>query len=378
MFDHRLLPPRVIHLQQDFAACNAGYRPGWRFYFSNDRTSTEWLWRRGVPLEGIPATSHVSASLAIPFPDGDPSSAPPFAHLRGELAGSDVCLVNLECPLAESGRPIRNEMTYRASPAYATALAEANIRIVSFANNHCFDYGDAAFIETLAHLRNNGVHYLGAGETLAAARNPVIERIAGMTVAFLGYNAVGPDVVYASAGECGVAPFNEIVVLEDLEKVRLRADLVVVSVHWGDELVPIPHRNMIAAGHFLIDSGVDVVLGHHQHLPGAIEWYRDKVICYSLGNLVFGHSHTTWADGVIAHLDFDGARLTGIELVPVGGPGIGQWQPRMLDPDAALHVIDGIRLASRLFGTNLEFIGSRARCTAPPSVPLAEVAIQQQ
>ena len=202
----------------------------------------------------------------------------------------------------------------RVDPKNASALTFAGFKVVSFASNHCLDWGNEAFFDTVDLLRGEGIYVVGVGKDIEEARRPVIVERKGSRVAFLAYNSALPRGYEADIGKPGCVPlraktFYEQVdwqagtppkiitftqhedleaMVSDIKKVRPLVDVVIVSMHWGIHYVPA----MIAmyqteAGHAAIDAGADLILGHHAHILKGVEVYRGKVIFYSLGNFAF-------------------------------------------------------------------------------------------
>lgn len=237
------------------------------------------------------------------------------------LREADVAFANLETTLAESKpyyHPRPTTYKFRADPSNAGSLRSLGIDVVSLANNHVFDYGDSAFIETLKALDDVGIKHVGAGLNLDEALNPVILDIKKHRIAFLGFATVFPITGIASHDRPGVAAVRNKIIYEfeswrlptdlrpgyaHLPKIREspidedlrmmkdcikgakdRSDFVVVSVHWGREYEDIPSEGQRELGHNIIDAGADLVIGHHPHTAQAIEIYNDKYIFYSLGN----------------------------------------------------------------------------------------------
>ena len=138
-----------------------------------------------------------------------------------------------------------------------------------------------------------------------------------------------------------------------MERVRSRADFVMVSVHWGLEGEGRSRAGFVQLAHQLVDYGVDVILGHHPHIPGSIEIYKSRPIFYSLGNCIFGHGHRYWIDNMIVKLTLDGDHVRTTEIIPIGSRGIEQYQPRMLSGERAEKLIEVVRAISEPFRTTI-------------------------
>lgn len=347
MLDRRLLPPRTFFHHPDFSSCAGNFEGQVRYPFPNTDESVLWLKDLDRHVHGIRATSHLAQSVPLQLPEGGSAYDYPFRRIAGELRSSEIVFGNLECPLSTRGRRLNNDTCYQADPAFAEAMATAGFRVLSFANNHCFDYGETAFYDTLDALRRNGITPVGAGASLAEARTPALFHINGVTVAFLAYSLVGPHWIWATSDEGGAAPLNPMIVGQDLQRARRQADFVVLSVHWGVESRAVPYPRIVELAHDCIDNGADVILGHHSHVPGSIEVYRGKPIFYSLGNFIFGHDHDEWSDGMMARLHIEAGVLRKAEMIPISG----RYQPEVASGDAAAVVRRRVAEASRRFQT---------------------------
>ncbi len=348
MLDRRLQPPRVFYHYPEVSSCVIGLESNYKIPFINSSESHQWLASLDRSTQGIHATSHAATSLPVELPKAVENDANyVFRAMADELRGSDMVFGNLECPLSRRGRPASNDINYQASPNHAQAMATAGFRVLSFANNHALDYGELAFHDTLEALRESGIAIVGAGVCLEDARSPAVISIGSETIGFLGYSMVGPDWIYASTRDCGVAPLNPLVVGQDISRIRASVDVLVLSIHWGLENRATPWPRLVELARDFVDCGADVILGHHPHVPGSIEIYRQRPIFYSLGNFIFGHDHSYWGDNMLVKLKIANHHVRSVEIVPVRG----RYQPAILyghDADALLEHLIAI---SRSFGT---------------------------
>lgn len=159
-----------------------------------------------------------------------------------------------------------------------------NISVVSTANNHAYDYGKKALVETIRYLQDSGILSVGTSiDSLESARPAIVEK-SEIRIGFLAYtqfmNFNGPWV-----GR--VALFDKQRASHDIEELRSKVDVIVVSYHGGAEYVDKPGDEVRRDFRFLADCGADIVIGHHPHYVQGIEWYGRKLLFYSLGNFVF-------------------------------------------------------------------------------------------
>ena len=215
----------------------------------------------------------------------------PFARIASTLKEGDLTFANLECPISERGTAAQKPYTFRAHPFTVEALTDSGINLVSLANNHILDYGVDALEDTLELLEEQGIAYTGAGRNEAEARKGVTLELGGVKTTVLAYSGVfrhGYPEWRAGPENPGTLYYCEREqFITDIEKARCRADVVIVSLHFGEEYSHQVTDEQRETSRLAVDSGADLVLGHHSHTPQGIELYRGRPIVYSLGNFLF-------------------------------------------------------------------------------------------
>jgi len=227
-----------------------------------------------------------------------------------------VAFANLELPLSRRGRPIYEKILLRGAPEMAGALAEAGFDLLSFANNHVLDYGEEAFLDTLALLERLGLPFAGGGRSLAEARRPALVERGGLRVGLLAYTSILPRAFAAGPRAPGVNPLRahtayrpwrdlaeypgtppEILTWAEPEDLRAmtravralrrRADVLIVSHHWGTSMTHEPRAFQREVARAAVDAGADLVLGGHPHVVQGVEFYKGVPVVHSMGNLIF-------------------------------------------------------------------------------------------
>nr|WP_296072854.1 CapA family protein [uncultured Actinoplanes sp.] len=266
-------------------------------------------------LESVPTAADVAGDTVSLSATGDivlgnaPAKLPPhdgdgfFDSVRAGLR-SDLVMGNLEQPLTEDTGtskcgtpPSANCFAFRSPPSYARHLKDAGFDLVNTANNHAKDFGTAGARNTRAALDGAGILATGNLDEITVAT------VKGIKVAVVGFSS------YAGANN-----------LNDLEHAREvvrrageQADLVVVQVHMGAEGAAMQHvkpgseifhgenrGDPIRFSHAVIDAGADLVVGHSPHVLRGMEFYRGKLIAYSLGNFA-GGGKTLSGSGVLKY-----------------------------------------------------------------------------
>lgn len=241
----------------------------------------------------------------------------PDARVIFELA--ELAFVNLECCISSRGSPAPGkEFTFRGPADSGAGLGYAGVDVVSLANNHFKDYGTDAMLDTLVHLEESGVARCGAGINESQAYSPAMLEVHGKEVYFVAFNSIVPYGWAATGDSPGCATtWDPDRVAREIRNADEKADYVVASFHWGMELHTSPSSEQRALAHLAVDSGADLVLGHHPHVVQGFELYENRLIAYSLGNFVFSPPReiSSKTVAVIALLGPDG--LVQAKVIPM-------------------------------------------------------------
>jgi poly-gamma-glutamate synthesis protein (capsule biosynthesis protein) len=203
-----------------------------------------------------------------------------FSGVKNILESDDLTIANLENAFtdyeqkADKFHQQDRAFFFKGPPEFAHILKEGSIETVNLANNHSFDYLEKGLLDTKASLMKVGIDYFGY-------EDKAIFNTKGRKIGLLGYNTYGPL-------EKGVALSSLMAqVKNEIAEIKEAADLIIVSFHWGEEYNDVTSDQKLL-GRYAIDSGADLVLGHHPHVIQEIENYQGKYIVYSLGNFVYG------------------------------------------------------------------------------------------
>mgnify|MGYP003601011124 FL=1 len=182
--------------------------------------------------------------------------------------------------------------TFRANPSRVSVIQQLGTDVVLMANNHVYDYGKDAFLDTLTTLDSVGIPYVGAGRNMSEAERPIIFTVNGIKIAYVAATRAEKTIYTPEAGKDtpGVLrTYDETHYLNVIRNAKKNADYVVASVHWGTEYLNNADSTQQKLAHEYIDAGADAVIGSHTHVLQGIEYYKNKPIMYSLGNFWFNN-----------------------------------------------------------------------------------------
>jgi hypothetical protein len=292
-------------------------------------------------------------------PDGGRSF---FSDVQTDLAG-DVVLGNLEGTLSTGGQSkcgpdSTNCFAFQTPPSYARWLQQAGFTVMNLANNHAFDYGAGGLRQTTDALTRAGLEWTGRPGQVT------VQKVGDIRVALVGF-----------------APYPWAQSLTDIaaakrlvRKAARSADVVVVTMHAGAEGSDRQHvergterflgenrGDSMRFAHAVVDAGADLVVGSGPHVLRGMEWYKGRLIAYSLGNFagykVFALGGPLSTSGILrVTLRGDGRFETG-RLVPTHLVGAGL---PAIDPSEAAHGV--VRTLSR------EDFGARAATISPDGI----------
>ncbi len=272
----------------------------------------------------------------------------PFAKTSGYLESAHVAIANLEAPFTSRGEPFEKKFNFKVPPRFARSLVLGGIDAVTLANNHTLDYGLEGLSNTMETLDTLGVFYSGAGMNAQQAHEPVVLNVDGKRVALFGYSMTFPTEFYATKDSVGTAYPEPERLRASLTKWRDKVDFIVTSFHWGAEKRETPKQYQVEFAHLAIDSGSDLVLGHHPHVLQGLEIYKDRLIAYSLGNFAFGSYSRHAADSIILKVYLGENGLVSAFCVPINVNNVEvEFQPVLAGGERKKAILAHLRELSQ-------------------------------
>ena len=291
-----------------------------------------------------------------------------FDPVRDILQSADLTFGNSEGTFLDSGGTVKNCnnpkicYAFRQPERYAKRLAEAGFDVVSVANNHVGDFGDAGRRGTMRALDSAGIYYAGLVQ-----KPYVIFEKGGVKYGF-----------------CAFAPNTGTVDINDIDSAKKivsfldkQCDIVIVSFHGGGEGASRNHvtreheiflgedrGNVYEFGHAMVDAGADIIFGQGPHVTRGAEVYKDRFISYSAGNFctynrfnlagICGHAPILLVK-VDRHGKFLGGKIVAIQQLGEGGPTLDPnnsvinemielnksdfpESPMIIEPDGRMHL----------------------------------------
>lgn len=275
---------------------------------------------------------HMPQVKAAYLGDGKYDFTDNYEYVKSYISEADISIANFETVTAGNEKKFSGFPQFNSPKESLHALKTSGFDIISTANNHSLDQGKEGLINTLKYSKEYGLKTVGTYENPQSEY--LIEEKNGIKIGFLAYTygLNGLD-FYLSEEELDfmINRINEEKIKADIGKIGEESDLVVVSVHWGDEYQKEPNEFQIDLGHKMVDWGANIVLGSHPHVLQKSEIIKkdgmDNFIIYSQGNFLsnqrketMGNSFTE--DGVMVGIDIekdmtnDKTFIRNIEFIP--------------------------------------------------------------
>jgi poly-gamma-glutamate synthesis protein (capsule biosynthesis protein) len=290
--------------------------------------------------------------------------APPEALFADEVVAvaheADLFVLNLECAISDRGErwPDPNKpFFFRAPPEATDVLNLLEVDCVTLANNHTLDYDTTALLDTIAHLEHAGIAWVGAGPDQQAARTPAVVECDGSTLGVIGVTdhpadyAAGPErpgVAYADLWH-GQPQW----LLDTIG--NLATDIVLVTPHWGPNMVPRPLPHVRAAAAAFRAAGATLIAGHSAHVFHGVT----TNVLYDLGDFIddYAMDSTLRNDlGLLFLVTFDGPRPTLVEAVPLA---IDHCSTRLADRHETRWIAERFQQACAELSTTAELRAGR-------------------
>jgi len=232
-----------------------------------------------------------------------------FEFVGKFLSKSEIVFGNLETIISDTNISHKyKNLIMRGNPNFIQQIKGAHFNILNIANNHIQQHGLKPMTETIDILKKNNIKIIGMDKL-----QPQIIVCENIKFGFLGYSLhqeqFGNKTFYSYG--------NKKKFLSDVTKLKPQIDYLIISLHWGNEYIEIPSKNQIELAHQLIDSGVNVILGHHPHVLQPIEKYHHGIIAYSLGNFVSDMCQEKTKQSIILNILFNKKKDIEFEVIPI-------------------------------------------------------------
>ncbi len=278
------------------------------------------------------ATQSRSSAASLTNVINERGYAWPFSLVADYFQRDDYSFANLEVVFTER-EALKSGKKYNmiGRPDFVNVLLEGGIDVVNTVNNHCFDFTQKGYLDTLEILDNAGMNHFGTIYPGMPQESDIlgVAEVKGVKIGMVGMSY--PD---------EKRDFKRYEARIKKLKEEMGCQLVVCSMHWGRE----EHMTTIMSTQFsfarkLIDAGADVVWGHHPHVLQPVFFYQGKPVMFSTGNFIFGTMGEVNPATGIFQLYYDVSNgtpvLTELSVVPCETGKRGDYRPFELEDEKA-------------------------------------------
>lgn len=237
-------------------------------------------------------------------------------YLLERMQDADIFMINHEYTVSERGSRLNKYYTFRANPSRMSILKEMSVDIVSLANNHSYDYGFDAFVDTIDLLKKNGIACVGAGMNEKEAEEVFYFDIKGIRIGVVAASSAEKNIITPQATETepGIFYMYDATRLKEVSReAAKKCDFLVAYLHWGTENSKyyMDYQHDIAQE--LVDCGVDAIIGGHPHVIQGMEFIGDVPVVYSLGDFWF-NGEDKYSMMIQLNIKKDGSCV--VEIIP--------------------------------------------------------------
>lgn len=211
-------------------------------------------------------------------------------YIKPIIQNYDLAFYNQESILGGTELGLSDYPTFNSPQEFGDSMIDAGFNLVSLANNHTLDRGEKAVLNSCNYWKNKDVLTAGSYSSKEEAEEIKIKEKNGIKYTLLAYTYGTNGIKVKEGKEYLVNLYSDEKAKADIEKVRDKVDLLMVSMHWGTEYKTEPTETQKKQAEYLSSLGVDIIIGTHPHIIEPITYINDTLVIYSLGNFISAQS----------------------------------------------------------------------------------------
>lgn len=272
-----------------------------------------------------------------------------FSDISHYIQDSDITVANLETTFAGKDRGYSNYPRFNTPDELAYDIGKLGVDVVSTSGNHSLDYGFSGLSRTIDTLNNANISHVGTYKTQEERDTILFKEVNGVKIAFLNYAYGTNGITIPSDKPYCINIIDKNLIKNDIENAKSQgADMIITSVHWGDEYSLTPNTSQDELADFLFQNGVNVILGTHPHVLQKMEKRtisledgstRDGFIIYSLGNFISDQNAKNTRSSIILDLQItkhtdDTLTIDNVSYTPIymyKNPSLKSKKMKLLD-----------------------------------------------
>ena len=258
-------------------------------------------------------------------PQGGYNFSSMFTKVKPFLEEADIAVANQETMIGGAELGLSGYPLFNSPYEIGDALKEAGIDLVTLANNHTLDQGEKGIRNALAYWDRIGMAYTGAFKSNADQENIRTVIKDGIGFSFLSYSYGTNGLPVPEDKEYLINLIDLSLIKQDVEKAKALSDVVVVSMHWGNEYEKEPNQMQLGLAKELSNMGVDIIIGHHPHVLQPMDWIERvdgsrTFVMYSLGNFLSAQDGLERMTGGIGGIEITKTTSSGKSVISLSNP----------------------------------------------------------
>ena len=248
---------------------------------------------------------------------------PIFSEVRNVFDDYELKFYNQETILGGTELGLSSYPQFNSPQQVGDAFMDMGFNLVSLATNHTLDRGVSTGWKTIQRSReywNKQENVIAAGSysTQEEKDKIIVKEVNGIKYGFLAYTTLTNGLVRPKGKDYYLDVYSNELAKKDIEKLKDKVDLLIVSMHWGIEYSHTACKEQKDIAKYLSDLGVNVIIGTHSHVVQPIEFVGDTLVIYSLGNFISSQIGVEKLTGLVASIDIKKTTVDGkvsLELV---------------------------------------------------------------
>lgn len=245
-----------------------------------------------------------------------------FTYIKPIIEKYDLRFYNQETIIGGKNLGLSTYPCFNSPDEIGSDLVnKIGFNLVNTATNHTIDRGKIGALYSVNFWDNQENAIMVGSYSSNEKRNTFdVHEVNGITYGFLGYTYGTNGIAVPYGYEHIVNLYSDVQAKKDIEQIRNKVDVLIVSMHWGVEYTHTPTNEQKRQAKYLADLGVDVIIGHHPHAIQPIEYIGDTLVIYSLGNFISGQVGTIKRVGMIAGFDINKTFENGKTTIKIENP----------------------------------------------------------
>ena len=213
-----------------------------------------------------------------------------FTEVEPLIKDYDLKYYNQETIIGGKNLGVQHYPRFNSPDEIALNLLDIGFNMVSLANNHTLDMGEKGILNSVNFWRNTNAVVSGQSDSFEDRNNIKVYEQNGIKYAFIAYTDMTNGLIVPQGKEYLVNVYSDEQARIDIESVKNQVDVIIVSMHWGEEYTHNPTNTQKREAEYLSSLGVDLIIGAHPHVIMPVDYVGDTLVIYSLGNFISGQS----------------------------------------------------------------------------------------